>query len=211
VYLHREGGRALEAHGRRVLEDTLKSAATSMGWTYESVDTGQLGFVDTVGRVGDAGVAVGVHGTQLAATMAMGADAGAGLVEVFPFRFAHGAYRDGCGAGLFYRGLSVARGDDYAGLSGFSSVEDCIAQSRECRLWYRSDERALLFDDADASAVRMHVLAAMAHADRAAGRATDMASAAMAGGEAPSAIGSGVDSATAQGSRYERQTTDTYR
>lgn len=155
VYLHRTGGRALSLRSHNLLESALKEVSQEIGHTYSMIDVSSISYAEQVDMVSGAAIAVGVHGTQLMSTMFMSGDAA--LVEIFPYRFWHDLYRDGCGSGLFYQSISLNTGTDYEELDKYGGLEECIATSRECRLWYRSDDRELVLDDSDAIVIQRMV------------------------------------------------------
>lgn len=155
IYLHRTGERSLSSRGHMVLEKSLKDVTAEIGYEYTMVDVGTLSYSEQVDALSRCAIAVGVHGTQLMGTMFMSDDAA--LLEIFPYKFWHDMYREGCGSGLFYQSMSLGSGDDYAELAKYTGLDDCIAKSRECRLWYRSDDRELVLNENDASEIQRMV------------------------------------------------------
>jgi hypothetical protein len=155
IYLHRASGRALTAAGRATLEGALKSVSAEVSYDYAFIDLSGKTFQEQVDAVGGAGIAVGVHGMQLMATLFMPA-AGA-LIEIFPYRFWHALYADGCGSGLSYQSLSLSKGEDHADVGKFGGLDACVSSSQACRLWYRSDDRPLALGDEDAAEVQRMV------------------------------------------------------
>jgi hypothetical protein len=169
VYLHRAAGRVLTAAGRGRLEAALREVAAEVGYEYGAVDLAGKSFSEQVDAVAGAAVAVGVHGMQLMSALFMPGDAA--LIEIFPYKFWHELYADGCGAGLSYQSMSIARGEDHADVAKYGGLEACVSSSRDCRLWYRSDNRALALAAEDASEVQRMVREAVNTIARAAAAA----------------------------------------
>jgi hypothetical protein len=172
VFLHRGSGprigRSLNRASSAVLEASLSEVAVELDYKYFSINVGSMSYGEQVLAVGDASIAVGVHGGHLLSTVFMAGE-DAALVEVFPYRFWHALYRDGCGSGLFYQSMSVSSGEDFAALNSDiyeGSLEKCVDESKECRLWYRSDDRQIDITAADASEIVRMVREAAVHLRR---------------------------------------------
>lgn len=162
VYLHRTRVRAIEApDGLGRLEHALSFAAIRQGFEYTRVDMDGLPVAAVLAAVGDAGVIVGVHGTTLLSTLFLAS--GSAIVEIMPYRFSHTLYARAPGAPVMYSSHSLLKGDEYAALLHFTSPAECLAVSRRCRAWYRSDSRPLLFGERDARRVATLVQRGMEH------------------------------------------------
>lgn len=155
LYLHRAKGRVLTEDGQQRLETALRAVASELGYEYESVDLAGKSFSEQVDAVAGAAVAVGVHGMQLMASLFMPGDAA--LIEIFPYKFWHELYAEGCGSGLSYQSMSIGAGEDYVDVAKYGGLDACVSSSRECRLWYRSDDRPLALAADDASEVQRMV------------------------------------------------------
>lgn len=155
LYLHRAKGRVLSESGQKRLESALQAVSTELGYEYESVDLAGKSFSEQVDAVAGAAMAVGVHGMQLMASLFMPGDGA--LIEIFPYKFWHELYADGCGSGLSYQSMSIAQGEDYVDVAKYGGLDACVSSSRECRLWYRSDDRPLALGVDDASEVQRMV------------------------------------------------------
>lgn len=155
VYLHRAKGRVLTDDGRTRLDGALREVATELGYDYAVIDLAGKSFSEQVEAVAGAAIAVGVHGMQLMSSLFMPGDGA--LIEIFPYKFWHELYADGCGSGLAYQSMSIAQGEDHAEVTKYGGLEACVSSSRECRLWYRSDDRALALGAEDASEVQRMV------------------------------------------------------
>lgn len=169
LYLHRAKGRVLTEEGQKRLESALRAVSTELGYEYESVDLAGKSFSEQVEAVAGAAVAVGVHGMQLMASLFMPGDGA--LIEIFPYKFWHELYADGCGSGLAYQSMSIAEGQDFVDVAKYGGLDACVSSSRECRLWYRSDDRPLALAADDASEVQRMVREAANGISRAAAAA----------------------------------------
>lgn len=165
VYLHRAKGRALTAGARDRLEASLKDVASEVGYDYEMIDLAGKSFNEQVDALSGAAVAIGVHGMQLMSSLFMPADGA--LIEIFPYKFWHELYSDGCGSGLFYQSLSISKGEDHADLEKYGGLDACVSSSKECRLWYRSDNRELELGTEDATEIQRMVREAVNEISRA--------------------------------------------
>lgn len=163
VYLHRASTRTLTADGLQKLEGKLRVAVGAHeGFSYRLVDMGGLTFPEQVKSIAGTSIVIGIHGTQMLNTLFLAK--GAGIVEMFPFRFHKDLFVNGSGGGLFYASHEVVSGEDFNGLSRFSgNVGECQRLSSECRKWYQSDERAIEFGLLDAAAVAHLVERAIQH------------------------------------------------
>lgn len=166
VYLHRTRTRTLTEQGSALLDRVLKTAAQASGFSYEFLDIEGLQFGKVLNAVGNAGVVVGVHGTQMLSTLFLGK--GTAIVEVFPYQFSNQLYGryQGDGRNILYQSHSVARGSDFTDISKFPSLEACLAHSAQCRRWYRSDDREVQFVDVDAARMAVLVARATRHVDQ---------------------------------------------
>lgn len=162
VYLHRAKGRVLSTAGQMRLEASLKEVASELGYKYEYIDLAGMSFSEQVDATSKASIAVGVHGMQLMASLFMPADGA--LVEIFPYKFWHDLYTNGCGSGLSYQSMSLSEGTDFLELPKFKDgLESCVKESKDCRMWYRSDDRELELNDGDASEIQGMVRQAAAN------------------------------------------------
>lgn len=169
VYLHRAKGRKLSRTGRAKLEDALREVAKELHYEYAVINPAGMSFREQVEAMSGVSIAVGVHGMQLMSSLFMSGDGG--LVEIFPYKFWHDLYKDGCGAGLLYQSMSLSSGDEFPDLGSFSTLDACITNSVDCRMWYRSDNRDLSLNDVDAREVQRMVREAAIHVARFAGSA----------------------------------------
>lgn len=161
VYLHRAHTRALEVAGSARLEGVLAERAHAAGFAYTLVDIEGLPFSSVLEAVGDAGVIVGVHGTQLLASLFLGR--GAALVEILPYQFVQALYARPAGAAVKYASHSVVSGTDFVALYKYADAAACQTTSPQCRAWYRSDERPVAFGPLDAAKVGALVDRAIRH------------------------------------------------
>lgn len=164
VYLHRSGTRMLSEDGLAVLEGKLREVAAGNGFEYRFVDVKGMNFAQQVDAVAGAGVVVGVHGTQMMNVLFLGK--GAGVVEIFPYRFVNSVYEGGSGAGLHYTRHSVVHGEEFGELEKFNGIDNCLRVSRECRLWYQCDRRSIEFGLLDAAAVASFVQESIVHVEQ---------------------------------------------
>lgn len=155
VYLHRAKGRALTVNSRERLERALREVSTELGFAYSMIDLAGKSFNEQVEALSGTAIAVGVHGMQLMSSLFMPADGA--LIEIFPYKFWHELYSDGCGSGLFYQSLSISKGEDHPDLEKYGGLDACVSSSKECRLWYRSDSRELELAVDDAAEVQRMV------------------------------------------------------
>lgn len=163
LYVTRSGGqRTFDAPSEAAVGAALAGAAASAGWAYERVAMAAASFREQVEVAAGAGVMVGVHGAQLAASIFL--PSGAVLVEIFPHHFSHRLYRGGCGSGLKYVSMSLATGDEWAELGRYGGdAAVCVARDAACRDHYRSDDRPLVWGAGDAAVLRERLALAFGH------------------------------------------------
>lgn len=163
LYVTRSGQqRTFDAPSEAAVGAALADAAASVGWAYERVAMAAATFREQVEVAAGAGVMVGVHGAQLAASIFL--PPGGVLVEIFPHHFSHRLYRGGCGSGLKYVSMALEAGEEWAGLGRYGGdAAACVARDAACRDHYRSDERPLVWGAADAAVLRERLALAFGH------------------------------------------------
>ncbi|OSX70767.1 hypothetical protein BU14_0672s0007 [Porphyra umbilicalis] len=163
LYVTRAGQpRSFDAASEAAFGDALAAAAAAAGFAYTRVAMAAASFREQVDVASAAGVMVGVHGAQLAASIFL--PPGAVLVEVFPYRFAHRLYRGGCGAGLKYLSLALEAGTEWPALAAHGGdAAACVATDAACRDHYRSDDRPLGWGGGDAAVLRERLAMAFGH------------------------------------------------
>lgn len=161
VYLHKEKVRAFSESGLDTVEEAVRRAAATARFQYKRVNIAGMTFPQQVEAVADAGVVVGVHGTQLLPSLFL--TRAAAMVELFPYKYSSPLYVGGSGAGVHYSSHSLVRGVEFEGLGQYADAAECIRANHSCRAWYRSDDRALEPDELDAATITHLVEKAALH------------------------------------------------
>ncbi|KAA8492807.1 EGF domain-specific O-linked N-acetylglucosamine transferase [Porphyridium purpureum] len=149
VLLARGRTRVFEAEDQKALEKQLEDLAKSRGWEYETVSFENKPFTQQLDSVKNAAVAVGIHGANLVNTIFMPPHAG--LVEIFPYGFAHGMYERGLNSGLRYASVDLTTEPERPPYleNHENSVTKCVRENPACKLYYRSDRRKVPISAAD--------------------------------------------------------------
>lgn len=165
VYLHRASTRSFSVDGLALFESTMRRIGERAGFSYRLLDVAGMTFPQQIEAVAGAGIVVGIHGTQMLNALFL--PPGASVLEIFPYRFTSRLFEGGSGAGLHYAQHEILHGEDYAELSNYRGVKDCLRVNSACRMFYQSDHRKLGFDNLDAAAVGNLLEKAIAHVERA--------------------------------------------
>jgi len=162
VYLARYRRRAFGFFSERRVEKLLREVAATNRLRYRKVEFGRIpSFQDQMAALQHAIVAVGLHGANLVNTAML--DSRASVVELFPFGFTHGMYREGSGSGLGYYSHEMMSGEEFRALKMFPSRRECMNRDSDCKLWYRSDRRRVHVDARDLAVIRATVLDAIGY------------------------------------------------
>lgn len=165
VYLHRGTSRTFGSMSLTTFQVTMRTMCETHGFTYRMLDMAGLTFAQQVNAVAGAGIAIGIHGTQMLNMLFLPKNAA--VVEVMPYGFSNNLFVGGSGAGLWYESHQVKSGTDYPGLARYESkIDQCKRLSSDCRRWYQSDDRPIEFGVADAAAISKIIERAMQHVSK---------------------------------------------
>lgn len=162
VYLHRATSRTFSPMGLTTFQVTMRTMCETHGYSYRLLDMAGLSFAQQVNAIAGAGIAIGIHGTQMLNMLFLPKHAA--VVEIMPYGFSNDLFEGGSGAGLWYESHQVRTGTDFPGLAQHGgNADQCRRQSSECRRWYQSDDRPIEFGVADAAAIGNLIERAIQH------------------------------------------------
>lgn len=142
--------RILTNESKHQLITVLSKAAHEWGYEMRIFEFSQMQFHEQYSSMTDVALTIGVHGANLVNTIFMPPQSV--LIEIFPYRFNHGMYRNGGNSGLKYFNYTIKSGLDYPRLLNFSSFRECVHYDTRCKVFYR--DRILELTEEDLNEIR---------------------------------------------------------